>query len=97
MDNLFHNGFASGELKEFYSLAPVAFVGGSLVEGLSGHNLAEAAAAGCVVLTGHYIGHFQEMLLELQKIAPLSVQQVCGAFTFFVTCCKFILCLFDID
>jgi 3-deoxy-D-manno-octulosonic-acid transferase len=52
MDNLFHNGFASGELKEFYSLAPVAFVGGSLVEGLSGHNLAEAAAAGCVVLTG---------------------------------------------
>jgi len=67
-----------GELKEFYSLAPVAFVGGSLVKGLSGHNLAEAAAAGCVVLTGHYIGHFQEMLLELQKIAPLSVQQVDG-------------------
>ncbi len=52
IDNLFHNGFASGELKEFYSLAPVAFVGGSLVKGLSGHNLAEAAAAGCVVLTG---------------------------------------------
>jgi hypothetical protein len=40
----------------------------------------------CIIIaTGHYIGHFQEMLLELQKIAPLSVQQVCGAFTFFVT------------
>lgn len=42
----------SGELKSFYSLVPVAFVGGSLVHGLAGHNLAEPAAAGCVVLTG---------------------------------------------
>ena len=30
----------------------MAFVGGSLVHGLAGHNLAEPAAAGCVVLTG---------------------------------------------
>lgn len=42
----------SGELNQFYAMVPIAFVGGSLVQGLAGHNIAEAAAAGCVVLTG---------------------------------------------
>lgn len=42
----------AGELNHFYAMVPIAFVGGSLVEGLAGHNIAEAAAAGCVVLTG---------------------------------------------
>lgn len=42
----------SGELNRFYSMVPIAFVGGSLCQGLAGHNVAEAAAAGCVVLTG---------------------------------------------
>lgn len=36
-------------------MVPIAFVGGSLVEGLAGHNVAEAAAAGCIVLTGTYV------------------------------------------
>ncbi|KAH9566084.1 hypothetical protein CY35_04G111700 [Sphagnum magellanicum] len=60
-----------GELKEFYSLAPVAFVGGSLVEGLSGHNLAEAAAAGCVVLTGHCTCAWLLLLFKLPPVSPL--------------------------
>jgi type IV secretory pathway VirB2 component (pilin) len=41
-----------GELNHFYAMVAIAFVGGSLVQGLAGHNVAEAAAAGCVVLTG---------------------------------------------
>ncbi|KAG0607959.1 hypothetical protein M758_8G066900 [Ceratodon purpureus] len=65
-----------GELNHFYAMVPIAFVGGSLVQGLAGHNLAEAAAAGCIVLTGYHIGHFQEMVEEMQKMSPLSVQQV---------------------
>lgn len=42
----------SGELNHFYAIVPIAFVGGSLFQGLAGHNIAEAAAAGCIVLTG---------------------------------------------
>ncbi|GBG67746.1 hypothetical protein CBR_g874 [Chara braunii] len=48
-----------GELTGLYSLCPIVFVGGSLLPGLAGHNFAEAAAAGCAVLTGmFYFLHF---------------------------------------
>lgn len=65
-----------GELNHFYAIVPIAFVGGSLFQGLAGHNIAEAAAAGCIVLTGHHVGHFQEMVWEMQKMSPFSVIQV---------------------
>ena len=48
--NLFF--FLIGELKLFYQLSCVAFVGGSLFKGMAGHNIAEAAAAGCAIVTG---------------------------------------------
>jgi 3-deoxy-D-manno-octulosonic-acid transferase len=41
-----------GELRELYSVAPIAVIGGSFIPGLTGHNLSEAAAAGCAVITG---------------------------------------------
>lgn len=44
--------FSSGELREFYSVASIAVIGGSFIPGLTGHNLSEAAAAGCAVITG---------------------------------------------
>lgn len=44
-----------GELRDFYRLAPIAVVGGSFLLGSAGHNLSEAAAAGCAVLTGHVL------------------------------------------
>lgn len=28
------------------------------------------------VCAGHHVGHFQEMVWEMQKLAPMSVQQV---------------------
>ena len=28
------------------------------------------------VCAGHHVGHFQEMIWEMQKLAPMSVQQV---------------------
>lgn len=41
-----------GELRSFYRITPIALIGGSLLPGLNGHNISEAAAAGCAVLTG---------------------------------------------
>lgn len=35
-----------------YRVTPVAVIGGSFLPGLAGHNISEAAAAGCAVMTG---------------------------------------------
>ncbi|CAI9760632.1 unnamed protein product [Fraxinus pennsylvanica] len=67
-----------GELRDFYRLTPIAVVGGSFLQGSAGHNISEAAAAGCAVLTGHDIGHFSQMALEMQRLNPLSVLQISG-------------------
>ncbi|KPK99712.1 MAG: hypothetical protein AMJ91_06710 [candidate division Zixibacteria bacterium SM23_73_3] len=48
-----------GELSKIYSLADVAFVGGSLVP-VGGHNLLEPAIYGVPVLFGPYVDHFKE-------------------------------------
>ncbi|KAM7464288.1 hypothetical protein LguiA_032409 [Lonicera macranthoides] len=67
-----------GELRDFYRLTPIAVIGGSFLHGLAGHNISEAAAAGCAVLTGHHLGHFSHMALEMQRLNPLSVLKVAG-------------------
>jgi 3-deoxy-D-manno-octulosonic-acid transferase len=35
-----------------YRVTSVAVIGGSFLPGLAGHNISEAAAAGCAVVTG---------------------------------------------
>lgn len=45
----------AGELRQFYRLTPIAVIGGSFLPGLTGHNISEAAAAGCAVLTGNLV------------------------------------------
>ncbi|XP_040864064.1 probable 3-deoxy-D-manno-octulosonic acid transferase, mitochondrial isoform X9 [Glycine max] len=67
-----------GELRLLYTLMPITVIGGSLLPGWSGHNISEAAAAGCAVLTGFPVGHFSHMVLEMQRSNPLSVLQVSG-------------------
>ncbi|KAK3017517.1 hypothetical protein RJ639_006122, partial [Escallonia herrerae] len=67
-----------GELRYFYRLTPIAVIGGSFLPGLTGHNISEAAAAGCAVLTGRHLGHFAHMALEMQRLNALSVLQVSG-------------------
>ncbi|XP_060176980.1 probable 3-deoxy-D-manno-octulosonic acid transferase, mitochondrial isoform X1 [Lycium barbarum] len=67
-----------GELQQFYRLTPIAVIGGSFLPGSAGHNISEAAAAGCAILTGPYIGHFSHMATEMQRLNPLSVLQVSG-------------------
>ncbi|OMO83968.1 hypothetical protein COLO4_22294 [Corchorus olitorius] len=67
-----------GELRQLYKLTPIAVIGGSFFPGLAGHNISEAAAAGCAVLTGYYVGHFSHMVIAMQRFNPLSVMQVSG-------------------
>ncbi|CAL0321469.1 unnamed protein product [Lupinus luteus] len=67
-----------GELRQLYTLTPIAVIGGSFLPHLSGHNISEAAAAGCAILTGCHVGHFSHMVLEMQRLNPLSVLQVSG-------------------
>ena len=54
-----------GELGLFYRLADVALVGGSLIEGLAGHNPLEAARLGKPVISGPHVDSFAEVYAEL--------------------------------
>ncbi|CAF1791952.1 BnaCnng02580D [Brassica napus] len=65
-----------GELREFYGVAPIAVIGGSFFPELTGHNVSEAAAAGCAVITGCHVGHFSHMVKAMQQANPLSITQV---------------------
>ncbi|KAK9723887.1 hypothetical protein RND81_05G032200 [Saponaria officinalis] len=65
-----------GELREFYRLMPIAVVGGSFLPTLAGHNISEAMASGCAVLTGPHTGHFSHMVSAMQRLNALSVLQV---------------------
>ncbi|KAL7264907.1 hypothetical protein ACSBR1_002793 [Camellia fascicularis] len=78
-----------GELRDFYKLTPIAVIGGSFLPDLTGHNISEAAAAGCAVLTGHHVGHFAHMVQEMQRLNPLSVLQVSGKLELEKALCEF--------
>ncbi|KAJ1286293.1 hypothetical protein BS78_03G342400 [Paspalum vaginatum] len=67
-----------GELRMLYRVTPIAVIGGSFLPGLAGHNISEAAAAGCAVMTGPHVGHFYHMLVEMWQINHLAVKQVAG-------------------
>ena len=54
-----------GELGLFYRLADVAIVGGSLLEGLSGHNPLEPARLARPVIAGPHVDAFAETYAEL--------------------------------
>nr|WP_306265181.1 3-deoxy-D-manno-octulosonic acid transferase [Pararhizobium sp. IMCC3301] len=57
-----------GELGLFYSIAPVALIGGSLLP-VGGHNPIEAAQQGCAVLSGPHIFNFREVFGVLEGAA----------------------------
>jgi 3-deoxy-D-manno-octulosonic-acid transferase len=70
-----------GELATVYSLAAVAFVGGSLVEA-GGHNPLEPAQFGVpVVMGGHYVNFraMVETLRERDAIRIVAVNELAGA------------------
>jgi len=50
-----------GELVKIYSIGTVIFIGGSLVEGIGGHNPLEPALAGKPVIFGPHMSNFKEI------------------------------------
>ena len=55
-----------GELSYFYSIAPIAIVGGSFVP-VGGHNIIEPAKLGCAIVMGPHYFNFQEICDEFAK------------------------------
>ena len=60
-----------GELGLAYRLAPVAFVGGSLVPH-GGHNLAEAARLDCAIVCGPHVHNFAGISRRLAEASALT-------------------------
>lgn len=65
-------GDTIGELLQWYALANVAFVGGSLVE-VGGHNMLEPLALGVPVLCGPHVFNFQSIVDELLEEGAIKV------------------------
>ncbi|MDD2581298.1 MAG: 3-deoxy-D-manno-octulosonic acid transferase [Desulfuromonadaceae bacterium] len=77
-----------GEMINLYSLADIAFVGGSLVP-LGGHNLLEPASVGVPTVFGPHMANFREIeALVLQYGAGIQVQtpeELTGSFRALIT------------
>ena len=58
-----------GELVNFYKKTHIAFVGGSLVENIGGHNIFEAAINSNVILHGPFMSNQFEMKLAFKNSA----------------------------
>ena len=56
----------TGELGLFYRIAPVAFVGGSLIPH-GGQNMLEAALLNCAILHGPHVANFQAIADDLAR------------------------------
>ncbi|NOT18569.1 MAG: 3-deoxy-D-manno-octulosonic acid transferase [Sulfuriferula sp.] len=69
-------GDSMGELYAYYTLADVAFIGGSLMP-LGGQNLIEAASVGCPVVIGASMYNFAEVAQQaITSGAAVQVQDV---------------------
>ena len=54
-----------GKMGLVYSLSKIAFIGGSLLDGLSGHNPLEPARLDCAVITGTHISSFADTYMAM--------------------------------
>lgn len=62
-----------GDLGLFYRVAPVTFMGGSLVQGQSGRNPFEAAALGSAVLYGPHVSRYMPFYSRLAKAGAARI------------------------
>jgi 3-deoxy-D-manno-octulosonic-acid transferase len=62
-----------GELASLYALADVAFVGGSLLPGIGGHNILEPAQHGVPVLVGPNTFNFREIVRIFERGGAITV------------------------
>jgi len=66
-------GDTMGEMNIFYAAADVAFVAGSFLAAVGGHNVLEPVALGVPTLTGPHMSNFKEISNKLQKAEGLYV------------------------
>jgi 3-deoxy-D-manno-octulosonic-acid transferase len=57
-----------GELGLWFRLARIALIGGSLVDGVGGHNPLEAARLGCAIATGPYVANWASAYRTLDSV-----------------------------
>ena len=69
---------ALGVMGEWYSIAEVALVGGSMVDGIGGHNIMEPALLGCVPLHGPFAFNGQHLIDALRQEDSSCIRQVCS-------------------
>jgi 3-deoxy-D-manno-octulosonic-acid transferase len=62
-----------GELASLYGLADVAYVGGSLLPGVGGHNILEPAQHGVPVLVGPNTSNFREIVRIFERGGAMTV------------------------
>lgn len=66
----------TGMLRELYSKAQFAFIGGSLFQSNGGHNIIEPAFEGCPFIVGPYMHNFQDILkLFVDEDACLQIDK----------------------
>ncbi|HUN44471.1 MAG TPA: 3-deoxy-D-manno-octulosonic acid transferase [Acetobacteraceae bacterium] len=73
-----------GELGLWYRLAPVAFVGRSLIAPGGGQNPLEPARLGCAVVVGPHTGNFEAHVALLREAEALTVVRDAGELAGFV-------------
>ncbi len=62
-----------GELMQWYALADIAFVGGSLLPHLGGHNVLEPLSLDIPTISGPYVTNFQSIVEELVQEGGLML------------------------
>eukprot|EP00960_Hanusia_phi_P029657 748082-Hanusia_phi.AAC.3 len=65
-----------GVLRLWYAASPVALVGGSLVDGIGGHNVMEPGLLGCFPLHGPFNQNGQHAIDAIAASSPHCIQQV---------------------
>lgn len=62
-----------GEMTLWYALADQAVIGGSLKDGIGGHNPVEATRAGCPVISGPYTASFDDVFAAYRKHEGVAI------------------------
>lgn len=68
-----------GATGPWMSLSRVCFVGGSMVEGVGGHNVIEPASLGCAVVHGSFTENAKHMIRAMLSQHPRSLCRVSDA------------------
>jgi len=77
---------ATGLMRELYSKASIAFIGGSLFKEYGGHNIIEAAAEKCPFIVGPHMHNFEEIVnLFTEKNSCIKLSQEKDIFNAFQT------------